>query len=90
MTMQIKDISSTEFDSFFEPSFVYNTASFARLNASKVIKVHYLAIGEDGRRPRLGAIFGERDGRLLSPFSAPFGGFEQHGKQNILFMERDS
>lgn len=87
MTMQIKDISSTEFDSFFEPSFVYNTASFARLNASKVIKVHYLAIGEDGRRPRLGAIFGERDGRLLSPFSAPFGGFEQHGKQNILFME---
>ena len=39
MTMQIKDISSTEFDSFFEPSFVYNTASFARLNASKVIKV---------------------------------------------------
>lgn len=87
MTMQIKEISSTEYDSFFEPAFVYNTVSFVWLNASKVTNVHYLAIGEDGRRPRFGVILGERDGRLLSPFSAPFGGFEQHGKQNIQLME---
>lgn len=87
MTMRIKEISSTEYDSFSEPAFVYNTVPFARLNAPKVADVHYLAIGEDGRRPRFGLILGERDGRLLSPFSAPFGGFEQHGKQNIQLME---
>ncbi len=55
----------------------YNTADFAALNAAKADSVHFLLAAEDGK-VRFGLVLGEREGMLLSPFSAPFGGFSQH------------
>ncbi len=60
----------------------YNTADFAALNAPKADAVHFLLATEEGK-VRFGLVLGERDGRLLSPFSAPFGGFSQHKDQSL-------
>jgi len=54
----------------------YNTADFAALNAAKADAVHFLLAVKDGK-VRFGLVLGERNGLLLSPFSAPFGGFSQ-------------
>jgi hypothetical protein len=43
--------------------------------------VHYLVFND--KKVRLGLTLGERDGRLLSPFSAPFGGFVNVGDRPI-------
>ena len=53
---------------------VFNTAAFSTLNAAKTEQLHFLVVGEEGRA-RYGITLGEREGWLLSPFSAPFGGF---------------
>lgn len=50
----------------------YLSASFAELNSRKCREVHYLLCGSAG------IILGEREGWLLSPFSAPYGGFTGH------------
>ncbi|MBD5225673.1 MAG: hypothetical protein HDS68_06895 [Bacteroidales bacterium] len=54
-------------------SHVFNSVEFAELNRSKCDRVHYVLF-KDGKT-RGGIILGERNGELLSPFSAPFGGF---------------
>lgn len=54
-------------------SHAYNTVAFSQLNASKAEAVHYLTFTDSHLRAAI--ILGERGGRLLSPFSAPFGGF---------------
>jgi len=46
---------------------------FLQLNRSKVEKIIWLV--ENKTKPQIGLIVGLRDGYLISPFSAPFGGF---------------
>lgn len=83
--MQITRIPQEEYESLFRPSHVFNTTGFARLNAPKADDVHFLAIGD--KRQRFGIILGERGGALLSPFSAPFGGFDQLPAQRLEYYE---
>lgn len=65
---------------------VYNTVDFTELNRHKVDAVHYLLC--DGSHPKFGIVLGERNGVLLSPFSAPFGGFSYHRNHYITGMEK--
>lgn len=67
-----------------EWSGLYNCASFAQLNAGKCERVFFLLFTEGGK-VRLGIVCGLRSGRLLSPFSAPFGGFSVKGRVRLEF-----
>jgi acetyltransferase-like isoleucine patch superfamily enzyme len=49
---------------------------FLQVNRLKVEKILWLV--EDNSKPQIGLIAGLKDGNLLSPFSAPFGGFHFH------------
>lgn len=51
---------------------------FIQLNRSKVEKIIWLV--EDNSKPQIGLIVGLKDGNLLSPFSAPFGGFNYNNE----------
>ncbi|MCF0215408.1 MAG: GNAT family N-acetyltransferase [Fibrobacteraceae bacterium] len=69
-----KEISAEEYRKCFGDSFAcYVRADFNLLNESKVEKVRFFAFENEGYR--LGIIFGQKGDWLLSPFSAPFGGF---------------
>ena len=85
--MRIERIDAECFGELFpkDSAHIYNSAGFCTLNSRKCDDLHYLSIG-DGK-PHLGIVLGERDGRLLSPFSAPFGGFSEHGVQGIDAVE---
>lgn len=54
-------------------SHAYNTVAFSQLNAPKAEALHYLTFTSGHLRAAI--VLGERGGKLLSPFSAPFGGF---------------
>jgi hypothetical protein len=56
----------------------FNSVAFNQLNESKCDKLHYLLFKSD--RFRLGLIAGQKENRLLSPFSAPYGGFSWAGE----------
>jgi len=80
--MGITEISPQEFGTLFPtPQHVYNSVAFARLNSYKADAVHYLLFADS--KPRVGIILGERGGKLLSPFSAPFGGFVTARTQSL-------
>lgn len=85
--MEIRELQPAEYATIFDAKVphIYNTVVFSELNRSKAEAVHYLGF-YDGTRPRLGIILGERDGKLLSPFSAPFGGFSQPKPQTAAFV----
>ncbi|WP_250632429.1 hypothetical protein [Rhodoflexus caldus] len=73
--MEIIELSSEEYaQAFDKPYHIYNSAPFNRLNAYKAAQVYYLAFRDT--KLRLGLIAGACEGQLLSPFSAPFGGFQ--------------
>lgn len=76
--MEIRELQPSDYATVFEAKapYIYNTVKFNELNRKKAERVCYLGFF-DGTKPRLGIILGEREGRLLSPFSAPFGGFSQ-------------
>ncbi len=63
--------------SHFHP---YNSSAFVELNRHKCEEIHYLIFTKNDT-PRLGLVLGERDGELISHFSAPFGGFDIIGKE---------
>lgn len=79
--MTAQRLTPEEFDAAFgaHAPHVYNTAAFALHNQAKAEELHFLAFGNPA--PRLGIILGQRGGILLSPFSAPFGGFTAIGPQ---------
>ncbi len=56
-----------------EPYHAFNKSTFNSLNANKYDQIHCWLF-KDGKY-RLGLICGEKNSRLVSPFSAPFGGF---------------
>ena len=65
---------------------IYNTPQFASLNAWKADNVVYLLF-EDNGKTRFGMILGERGGKLMSPFSSPFGGFSSNHEQSLKKVE---
>lgn len=84
--MHISEISPTEYASAFgQTGHVFNSVAFSELNRSKASALHYLAFCDT--KTRFGLILGERGDGLYSPFSAPFGGFEQNGRQRLEKME---
>lgn len=88
-SMEVERIDATEYRACFKtPSHVYNSMEFIELNAYKCDKVHYLAFRDS--KLRLGLALGERSGRLLSPFSAPFGGWCYNREQRIDCVEAAS
>ncbi len=73
--MEIFEIDSTQYAEIFpKPYHLFNTAAFNNVNAYKCEQVYYLIFKDS--KVRLGIIFGLRANKLVSPFSAPFGGFE--------------
>lgn len=58
------------------------TKGFVELNSKKAEQVLYIT--EDSKKPGLGLVAGMRDGWLLSPFSAPFGGF--HFRKEVMYI----
>lgn len=80
--MQIIPLTPTRFAEAFDghAPFIYNKVAFAEHNRLKAESLHYLGFA-DGDRLRLGIVLGRRGDCLLSPFSAPFGGFVAAGSQ---------
>ena len=73
--MEICEVDATQYSVVFpKPYHVFNAAAFNAVNAYKCEQVFYLLFQDP--KVRLGIIFGVRDNKLVSPFSAPFGGFE--------------
>lgn len=73
--MEILEITPEAFDTAFpNPNHIFNTGAFSKLNEFRFEKVYYLIFKDS--KTRLGIILGLREGVLLSPFSATFGGFE--------------
>ena len=72
--MELSRVSAKEYKNSFEVVFhVFNTVEFSELNSDKCESLHYLLFKD--KKVRLGIVLGERENMLLSPFSAPFGGF---------------
>lgn len=63
--------------SHFHP---YNSSLFVELNIHKCEKFHYLIFTKNDT-PRLGLVLGGNETKLVSHFSAPFGGFDIIGKE---------
>lgn len=73
--MQIERVSLADYAKLpLKHTHVFNTPAFSALNGHKADDLHCLVF-HDGGKCRYGITLGERGGRLLSPFSAPFGGF---------------
>lgn len=72
--MEIQRITASEYEKLFPtPYHIFNSVAFSELNKDKCEDLHYLIFKSS--KIKLGIILGERDGLLLSPFSAPYGGF---------------
>jgi hypothetical protein len=72
--VEVVEVSSSFYSDPFPNAFhVFNSVAFNVLNESKCEKVYYLVFKDS--KIRLGIIFGLRNNVLVSPFSAPFGGF---------------
>ena len=72
--MELSRVSAKEYKNSFDVVFhVFNTVEFSELNSDKCESLHYLLFID--KKVRLGIVLGERENMLLSPFSAPFGGF---------------
>lgn len=79
--MEIEELSPHAYAQCFSPTHVYNTVEFNLLNAHKVENVHFLSFNDKKRR--MGIILGQRGKQLLSPYSAPFGGFSFNKSQRL-------
>lgn len=73
--MEVLELDPISYDKLFPfPSHIFNSARFNELNKLKCEKIYYIAFKNS--KIRMGIIFGMKGYNLLSPFSAPFGGFE--------------
>lgn len=85
--MTINEVSASDYSERIERhTHVFNTTAFTQLNAHKAEAVRYLLF-EDGGKVRFGMTLGERGGKLLSPFSAPFGGFSANRQQRLELVD---
>ena len=72
--MEIHKVKAKEFGQYTGgKSHVFQTSEFNELNKDKCDEVIYFLFKEG--KYRLGIVFGRKGNSLLSPFSAPFGGF---------------
>ena len=72
--MEILEVDANQYAEIFsKPYHFFNAAAFNNINAYKCEQVFYLIFKDT--KVRLGIIFGQRNNKLVSPFSAPFGGF---------------
>lgn len=79
-------VTASEYEGLFAPfCHIYDSADFCELNRHKADSMHYLVVSDT--KARFGIVLGERGGRLLSPFSAPFGGFTTNRAQRLEGME---
>ncbi|MBO5187012.1 MAG: GNAT family N-acetyltransferase [Prevotella sp.] len=84
--MRIVEVSADEYKEFFiRYPHVYNTVEFSELNRNKAKSLRYLLF--ENSKVRFGLVLGERDETLLSPFSAPFGGFTANKTQCFEFVD---
>ena len=73
--MEIVEVTAGQYaEVIYKPTQFFNAAAFNAVNAYKCDNVFYLLFKD--AKIRLGIIFGVRNNILVSPFSAPFGGFE--------------
>lgn len=71
--MEIIEVDALIYDKTINAISLFSQASFAVLNQHKVDKLYFLLFKDS--KVRLGIILGLRHNELLSPFSAPYGGF---------------
>lgn len=82
------EISENIFKKYFPSDpHPFLSSSFIKLNKKKVDKIVWLV--EYIEKPEIGFVAGIKDDKLLSPFSAPFGGFH-FKKENIYSHKVDS
>ena len=80
------EVNAKIFEQYFptDPhSFV--SKAFIELNTNKIDKVVRL-VEDEVSKPEIGLVVGIRNNKLLSPFSAPFGGF--HFKKENMYSEK--
>jgi len=79
----LTNISESEYYSKFpvDPH-PFLSLEFLNLNRFKVDQIYRLV--EDNSCPSIGLVVGVKDGFLLSPFSAPFGGF--HFRHELIYV----
>lgn len=81
--MKIRETTAAEYkDIFGRHPHIYNSAEFSELNRYKADRLYYLLF-EDSKT-RFGIVLGDDGERLLSPFSAPFGGFSTSKHQSVM------
>ncbi len=84
--MEIAEVSPKEYDEAFASyPHIYNSVGFSELNSHKAERLRYLIFRNE--KVRFGLITGEREGVMLSPFSAPFGGFTANKQQTVSTIE---
>ena len=84
----LKEVSSkTYFEHFPVAPHPFISEPFIEFNSRKAEEIVRLI--DDGGKPAIGLVAGIRNGELLSPFSAPFGGFHFQ-KENIYIYEIDN
>ena len=82
--MEIQSVSPEIYEGLFPtPSHIYNSGAFNELNRHKCDSVEYLVFKDSNGTVRFGIILGDTGEELKSPFSAPFGGFEERGIQRL-------
>ncbi|OYU85090.1 MAG: hypothetical protein CFE24_03780 [Flavobacterium sp. BFFFF2] len=73
--MEIREVDVSTYKSYLKStSHVFNSVEFTELNSDKCDQVFYLLFKSE--KVCCGISVGIRNGNVLSPFSAPFGGFE--------------
>ena len=89
---KIINLSAEDYSRAFpRPSVVYNSMAFTSLNAVRATSVSHMAITDNSGTPILGLTVGERDERMLAPFSAPFAMFDfnrEHRAETMLEAAR--
>lgn len=84
--MRLDIVSAGEYRQLFPNArHVFNSVDFTELNKGMCTSVQYLCFSEN--KARIGLIIGEKDGYWLSPFSAPFGGFDANQPDRIEYYE---
>ncbi|MGQ1785695.1 hypothetical protein [Saccharicrinis sp. GN24d3] len=79
------EVSAKSFGQYFPTNpHSFNSEDFVELNINKIDKV--IRLVEDVAKPEIGLVAGIKDNILLSPFSAPFGGF--HFKKENMYSDK--
>ncbi len=77
------DVDLKDYGRFFPSDpHPFVSESFIELNNGKTEKI--IRLVEDTEKPAMGLVAGIKDGMILSPFSAPFGGF--HFRKDIMYI----